>query len=95
MIPALAQAALDHDIKGRTVQVYIHLCGQLDVCQFRRLKLTAAARAMGFDLALLSRAVTTLEARGYLESQQDPDDDRRRLFRLVYSLSCDTRTRAA
>ena len=95
MIPVLAQAALDRAIMGRTMQVYVYLTGELDVCQFRPIKKGAISRAMKLERALVSRAITTLETRGYLESQADPDDDRRRVFRLLYSVSSMTRTRAA
>ena len=95
MIPALEQAALDPAITGRTMQVYVYLLSQLDVCQFRAIKIRSTARTMRLERALLSLAVTTLVERGYLEAKRDGNDLRRRAFRLVFSVSSMTRNRAA
>ena len=95
MIPALDQAALDQAIRGRTMQVYVFLTRQLDVCHFRPIKIGQVSRTMRLERALVSRAVTLLLERGYLEARQDETDDRRRVFRLVHSVSAMTRTHVA
>jgi DNA-binding MarR family transcriptional regulator len=95
MIPAVRQAALDKGITGRTMQIYVYLTEQLDVSDFRPIKLTGVAHAMRFRRSHLSDAITLLLERGYLEARQDREDERRRTFRLVYSLPNPVTNRAA
>lgn len=95
MIPALAQAALDPAISGRTMQVYVYLIGQLDTYQFRPIKITQTAHVMKIKRPNLSRALTLLIERGYLEAQKDGDDERRHVYRLVNSLPEVVRNQAA
>lgn len=95
MIPAMAQAALDKRVTGRTMQVYVYLASQLDVCEYRPLKIRALARMMHLNVSNASQSVNTLVNRGYLDTCPDPSDDRRTIFRLTYSLPKTQTTRAA
>ena len=95
MIPALQQAALDPSLRGRTFQVYVFLCGQLDSYQFRPIKITAHAHTLRLKRPHLSRALNLLIEKGYIDAKLDENDSRRRVYRLIYSLPETVRKPAA
>jgi DNA-binding MarR family transcriptional regulator len=95
MIPALEQAARDPTLRGRAFQVYYVLTLQLDTYQFRTIKVTAEARSLRIGRPQLSRALNLLIERGYIEAKLDQGDARRRVFRLVPSVSPEAHTPAA
>lgn len=86
MIPALHQAAFDPTVRGRCLQVYLHLCHRLDVMEYRQIKFAAESRIMGIRRPHFSSAVNHLVKQGYLESVPDSDDQRRQKYRLIYSI---------
>jgi DNA-binding MarR family transcriptional regulator len=95
MIPALQQAALDPSLRGRTFQVYVFLCGQLDTYEFRPIKITAHCKTLQIKRPNLSLAINTLIDKGYLDAKLDQNDERRRVYRLFNSVPQDIRKPAA
>lgn len=65
--PALGDASRDRKLKGSPHTVYLWLaCNLLDVEEYRPVKLTGIAEAIGVDEDTASRAVRLLVDRGYL-----------------------------
>jgi hypothetical protein len=73
-------------MRGRRLQVYLHLCFRLDVVQYRPIKLAAESRTLGMGRPNLSQVLHHLVARGYLHAVTDAEDRRRQRYRLKYSL---------
>jgi hypothetical protein len=85
MIPALRQAAFDPTMRGRRLQVYLHLCFRLDVVEYRYIKFAVESRLLGLQRSHFSSDVNHLVGQGYLDAIPDADDQRRNRYRLVYS----------
>lgn len=68
LFPALGDASRDRKLKGSPHTVYLWLaCNLLDVEEYRAVKLSGLAQAIGMDEDTASRAVRRLVDRGYLD----------------------------
>lgn len=88
MVPALSVALYDKRLSPWDFQLLFHLviC-ELDPLNFRELKLSAVAAALGRDLPSTSRSIHQLTDSGYLQCEPRPHPGAMAKYRLLYSVS--------
>ena len=80
--PAFGDAIRDEKLRGSGITVYLHLVTeQLDVVEYRSVKITGLAIALKMKRDTVSAALNTLCLRGYLDRRYvQPDGYHYRLY---------------
>jgi len=89
VIPTLRVAAADPEVRGAPLAVLLYLAHELDVGQFRPVKVAVVASALHIKDITAAWAIRRLAELGYLEL--GPKTERLNTYRLVWTMPASVR----